>query len=121
MPTFEILPAELDCIVATANEFGMLLDFSIDLTDYTWSSEVFSSSRSVSSAFPGGINVKGDTAAVITVTVVDASAGQLSLSMQESVVAQLSETQSYRWQLTGVAPGGVTRTYVSGLFAVRSP
>lgn len=121
MATFEILPAELDCIIATSNEFGMVLDFSTDLTGFSWSAEVFEVTRSVSSSFPGGLNVRGDTAAVITVTVIDAAAGQISLAMQESVVSQLSETQTYRWEITGVAPGAVTRTYVSGSFAVRSP
>lgn len=121
MATFEILPAELNCTIAVANEFGMSLDFSTDLTGFTWSAEVFEVTRTVTTSFPGGLNVRGTTAATITVTVIDAAAGQINLSMQEAVVSQLSESQTYRWELTGVAPGSVTRTYVSGSFAVRTP
>lgn len=121
MATFEILPAELNCTIAVANEFGMTLDFSTDLTGFTWSAEVFEITRTVNSSYPGGLNVRGPTAAAITVTVVDAASGQLSLSMQEAVVSQLSESQTYRWELTGVAPGSVTRTYISGSFSVRTP
>lgn len=121
MATFEILPAELNCVMAVGNEFGMSLDFDSDLTGFTWTSEVFEITRTVSTAFPGGLDVRGATAATITVNIIDDAAGQLSLSMQEAVVSQLSETQTYRWELVGVAPGSVTRTYVSGSFAVRTP
>lgn len=121
MATLSLLPATLDISLTQGDEFAVLLDFSIDITGYSWTAIVFETNRTVNSQFPGGIDTVGDTAATLTVTEQDAASGQLNLSMQESVTAGLSETSTYRWYLRGVAPGDVTRTYVSGSFAVRSP
>ena len=121
MPDLDILPAELNITVTRGNEFGALLDFSIDLTNYSWTAIVFESSRTVSSSFPGGLNVQGATVETMTVTEVDAAAGQLNLSLTETQTQAIDEASTYRWSLTGVAPGVVTRTWVSGSFATRSP
>lgn len=121
MASYSILPAELDLALIKGDEFAVLLDFSIDLTGYTWSAIVFETARTVSSAFPGGLNTQGNTAATFTIVEQDAAAGQINLTLQEATTAALSETQTYRWLLRGVAPGDVTRTYVSGSFTVRAP
>jgi hypothetical protein len=120
--TYNILPAELNIAVLKGDEFGMTVTFeAVDLTGYSWSSIVFETERVVNSQFPGGINVQGNTAATIVVSVVDAAAGELSLALTETQTAGMSEETTYRWFLRGVAPGDVTRTYVSGTFSVRAP
>jgi hypothetical protein len=120
MPTLELLPATLDLVVTQGDEIGFLLDFSIDLTAYNWTAIIYETTRTVNIQYPGGIDTAGDAAAAFTITEVNAAAGQLSLSLQESVTSGLSETQTYRWYLRGVAPGTVTRTYVSGKFSVKA-
>lgn len=120
MASLSLLPATLDLSVTQGDELGILLDFSIDLTNYSWTAIVYETTRTVSSQFPAGIDTAGDTAATFGVTEQDAAAGQINLTLQESVTAGLSETQTYRWYLRGVAPGTVTRTYVSGTFSVKS-
>ena len=120
MADFSQLPATLNLSITQGDELGALFDFSIDLSNSSWTAIVYETTRTVSSQFPGGIDTAGDTAATFTITEVDAAAGQINLTLQESVTAGLSETQTYRWYLRGVAPGTVTRTYVSGTFSVKA-
>lgn len=121
MSTYSVLPASLDLIVLKGDEFGMDLDFNISLTSFTWTAEVFESTKTVNSNYPGGLSTEGATAATFTVNVVDAANGQLNLALDETITDGLDEAVSYRWYLRGVSPGGVTRTYVSGSFTVRAP
>lgn len=121
MSTYSILPAELNLVVLKGDEFGMDVTFSTSLVSYTWDAKVFESTKTVNSNYPGGLSTEGDTAATFAVNVIDAAAGQLNLSLDETITAALSETTAYRWYLRGVAPGAVTRTYVSGTFTVRAP
>lgn len=120
MASLSFLPATLDLSVTQGDELGMSLDFSIDLTSYSWTAIVYETTRTVSSQFPGGIDTAGDTAATFTITEQDVANGQIDLTLQETVTASLSETQTYRWYLRGVAPGTVTRTYISGTFSVKA-
>lgn len=121
MATLNTLPAVLDVALIKGDEWSLSLDFSADLTGYTFTSAVFLTTRTVSTAYPGGLNTQGEDAAAVTVTYTNLADGQLSLSLTESQTGSLDETLTYRWYLRGVAPGDVTRTYVSGSFAVRSP
>lgn len=121
MATYSVLPAELNLVALKGDEFGMALGFSVSLVSYTWQAEIFETTRTVNSNYPGGLSTEGDSAASFAVTVVDAAAGQLNISLDETITAALSETTAYRWYLRGVAPGVVTRTYISGSFTVRAP
>lgn len=122
MASLSILPATLDVTCLKGDEFTQNVTFTdTDLSGYTFSAVVFATARSVSSAFPGGIDTQGDTVETITVTVNDAATGSTTLSLTETQTGNLSETSTYRWYLRGVEPGDVTRTYISGSFAVRSP
>jgi hypothetical protein len=121
MSTYSILPAELNLVVLKGDEFTMDVTFSTSLVGYTWESEIFESTKTVNSNYPGGLSTEGDNAGTFTVTVSDAVAGELNLSLDETITAALSEATAYRWYLRGVAPGAVTRTYVSGTFTVRAP
>jgi len=121
MPTYSVLPSDLDIVVLKGDEFAATVDFDVDVTGYTFTSKVFETTRTVNSSFPGGLNTEGTTAQNITVTVDDAANGTLSLGLTETQTSSLSEATSYRWYLRGVEPGDVTRTYVSGAFSVRAP
>jgi hypothetical protein len=119
--TYSVLPAELNLVALKGDQFGADFTFSISLVSYTWQAEVFETTRTVNSNYPGGLSTEGDTAATFAVNVVDAAAGELNLSLDETVTAGLEESTAYRWFLRGVAPGAVTRTYISGKFTVRTP
>lgn len=122
MASLSILPATLDVVCLKGDEFTQSVTFTAtDITGYTFSAAVFATTRTVSSAFPGGIDTQGDTVETMTVTVNDAAIGSTTLSLSETQTANLSESSTYRWFLRGVEPGDVTRTYISGSFAVRSP
>ncbi|MGA0336542.1 MAG: hypothetical protein ACO3LD_09845 [Luminiphilus sp.] len=121
MATYSVLPASLNLVVLKGDQFGMDVTFSTSLVSYTWESEVFESTKTVNSNYPGGLSTEGDTAATFTVNVVDAAAGELNLELDETTTASLNEATAYRWFLRGVAPGAVTRTYISGSFTVRAP
>lgn len=121
MSTYSILPATLDIVVLKGDEFGMDLDFDTSLNSFAWTAEVFVSTRTVNSNYPGGLAIEGATAATFTVNVVDAANGQLNLALDETTTGGLDEATTYRWYLRGVAPGAVTRTYISGSFTVRAP
>ena len=121
MATFDTVPAQLDVTLIKGDEWGCSLDFSIDLTGYTFSAAIFATTRTVSTAYPGGLDTQGATAETIAVTYTDLASGQIGLSLTEAQTDALDETATYRWYLRGVAPGTITRTYVSGSFTVRSP
>jgi hypothetical protein len=119
---FEVIPDEMAIIVTKGDELGMAVDFSIDLTGYSsWEAIVFKTQRTVSSDFPAGINTQGETAETFTVSVTNASTGILNLALTETQTDGLSVGTLYRWFLRGVAPGAVTRTFISGTFTVRAP
>jgi hypothetical protein len=99
----------------------MVADLDIDTTGFTWTSLVYESTPSVSFANPGGVPTQGATAATFAITVVNAAAGQVNLSLTELQTVTLSPSTSYRWYLRGVSPGMVTRTYLSGTLKAYAP
>ena len=123
---FSIVPETLNVTVCKGDEFGMSLTFTdggspMDLSGYSFSAAVFETTRSVTAAYPGGIYTRGADAEAIAITVVDAANGELNLALTETQTETLSETTTYRWALIGVAPGTITRTYISGKFTIQSP
>ena len=119
--SFSIEPAALSLTAVKGDEFAVDFDFDTSLTSYTWEAIIFKVSRLVNSNHPGGVDAQGDTAETFTTSVTDAANGELTISLTETQTAALSESELYRWRLRGVAPGSVTRTYVSGTFTLRSP
>ncbi len=119
--TYEITPAELNLVGIKGDEFSVSLNFSISLTNYTWTAFVFESTRTVNNAYPSGIDIQGTTAESFNVNVTDAADGEMTLTLQETQTDALDPIKTYRWLLRGVAPGAITRTYVSGSFTVRTP
>ena len=118
---FLALPGPLNISLVVGDEFGMVADLDIDTTGFTWTSLVYESTPSVSFANPGGVPTQGATAATFAITVVNAAAGQVNLSLTELQTVTLSPSTSYRWYLRGVSPGMVTRTYLSGTLKAYAP
>ena len=105
MPTAADMPGYLAIGFTRSDSYGTLIDFSIDVTGHTWDAYVYSFS---------------DQAIVIepTVTVVDASSGQVNVSLTSAQTATLP-AGTYGWRLVSTAPGDVPRTYISGVCEVR--
>ena len=119
--TFSIVPETLDLTVCKGDEFGLSLNFDIDLTGYTFTAAVFEITRTVNSSYPGGFDSQGADVESFSITYTDLANGELSLALTETQTAAISETGTYRWYLRGVTPGTITRTYISGSFTVRTP
>jgi hypothetical protein len=118
---FLALPGTLNISLTVGDEFGMLSDLSIDTTGFTWTAIAYETATSVSFVNPGGVPTQGATAATFSVTVVNAAAGQVNLSLTELQTVTLSPAKTYRWYLRGVSPGLVTRTYLSGTLKAYAP
>jgi hypothetical protein len=118
---FLALPGPLNISLTVGDEFGMLADLSIDTTGFTWTAIVYETATSVSFVNPSGVSTQGATAATFAITVVNAAAGQINLSLTELQTVALSPSTSYRWYLRGVSPGIVTRTYLSGTLKAYAP
>jgi hypothetical protein len=119
--TFNALPGTLNISLTTGDEFGMLADLDIDTTSFTWTAIIYETATTVSFVNPSGVSTQGTTAATFTVTVVNAAAGQVNLSLTEIQTAALSPATNYRWYLRGVSPAMVTRTYLSGTLKAYAP
>ena len=118
---FLALPGTLNISLTTGDEFGMLADLDIDTTSFAWTAIIYETATSVSFVTPGGVSTQGATAATFTVTVINAAAGQVNLSLTEVQTAALNPATNYRWYLRGVSPGLVTRTYISGTLKAYAP
>lgn len=122
MADYIALPGSLGVQVVSGDEIEMTLDFDQDLTGYTFTAPIYVSG--LIAANGGGssfVRTVGATAATWTVAAVDLAAGRLNLGLSESQTSGLSTQISYRWYLRWVAPGVVTRTVLSGSFAVVAP
>jgi hypothetical protein len=103
--TYSVLPGSLPLAFKRANDFAAVVDFNgTDLVGYTVTANLTSL-------------VTGATVVPFTTTIVDASAGQVSVSLTDTQTAALA-AGTYGWQLDWTAPGGVQRTALSGTVEV---
>jgi len=122
MPTFEQLPGDLTVTFVVGDELNFTLSLGASVTGYTFTAGVYV--VSVNGFFGGGggtVSAVGATAITPTITVVNASAGTLTWGASEGQTASLSPAIKYRHFVRWVAPGGVTRTIVSGDFVPKAP
>ena len=119
MATYSALPADLTLAFVPGDEFTLGIDLSFDCTGYAWTAIIYE----VAPSYRDGVEVasQGATAATFAVEVVDASNGQLVISLTEAQTAPLLPSGNYRWFFRGVSPGTVTRTYLSGVVSPTSP
>jgi hypothetical protein len=104
MATASQTPGELNIAFRKGDEYGTLIDFSIDLTGYTFAAEVVSA-------------VTGSTLVEPTVSIVSAASGQVNLALSEAQTAGLA-AGSYLWRMIWVGPGTATRTALEGVCEV---
>jgi hypothetical protein len=121
MSEFIALPGPLNISLTIGDEFGMLADLDIDTTGFTWTAIVYETATTVTFVNPSGVLTQGAMAATFSVTVVNAAAGQINLSLTELQTVTLTPAKTYRWYLRGVSPGLVTRTYLAGTLKAYSP
>jgi len=122
MPTVSQLPGDLTVELTVGDELGFTLDLDVDVTGYTFTAGVYV--VSTNGFFGGGggtVDAVGATAMTPTITVVNAAAGTLAWGATEAQTATLSPAIRYRHFVRWVAPGGVTRTVVSGDFIPKAP
>jgi hypothetical protein len=122
MPTFQQLPGDLTVTFVVGDELNFTLGLGTSVTGYTFNAGVYVVSTN---GFVGGgggtVNAVGATAMTPTITVVNASAGTLTWGASEEQTASLSPAIKYRHFVRWVAPGGITRTIVSGDFIPKAP
>lgn len=105
MTTVSQLPTLLNLDLQSGDEFGIEVDFSpIDLTGYTASAQVVSASY-------------GQLVVTPSVNITNPAQGIIAMSLTEAQTSALRGT--YRWSLTWVAPGDVTRQVLYGFVEVR--
>lgn len=115
MATWSQLPGRLDLEFVIGDEVtGISLEFSEDLTNYTFETAVYSVLLASSLSGAGVVETIGDVIFEPAVTVVDASEGQVTIGMGEAQTELLSASTAYGWFFRWVSPAGVTRTVVSG-------
>lgn len=104
MPNAADMPGYLAIGFRKGNSYGTLVDFSINVTGHTWDASVYSLATGVAIVEP-------------TVSVVNAAAGQVNVSLTHTQTAGLA-AGTYGWRLESTAPGDIRRTYVAGVCEV---
>ena len=105
MALYEQLPGSLSLSIVSGDQFSTVVDFSINMSGYSVSSEIYSL-------------VDGAVTAMTTAFVSEAL-GTVSIGMTEGETGDLS-VGTYGWRLQWLAPGSVTRTALTGLLEVRA-
>jgi hypothetical protein len=122
MPTFEQLPGDLTVTFVVGDELNFTLSLGTSVTGYTFTAGVYV--VSTNGFFGGGggtVSAVGAIAITPTITVANASNGTLTWGVSEEQTGSLSPAIKYRHFVRWVAPGGVTRTIVSGDFVPKAP
>jgi hypothetical protein len=102
MATISQLPGELNIITTQHDDLSILLDFDIALTGYTFVSKIIIS----------------DVDSVVIVTNTDLSAGKITLSVSDTILATVP-VGTHKWYLDWVAPGSLNRRILSGAFTIK--
>lgn len=104
MATASTMPGTLNLTIKAGDELAQLVDFSIDLTGYTFEGEIVSA-------------VTYATVGELTVAAVNLASGQVNVSLSEASTTDL-HPGSYLWRLIWTAPGSVRRTALEGVLEV---
>lgn len=122
MPTVSFLPGDLTVTHVIGDEVSFTVDLDVDVTGYTFSAGVYVVSTQGFQGGGGGTTPGiGSTVFVPTITVANAAAGTLTWGASETQTALLSAGVTYRHFIRWVAPGGITRTIVSGEYVPVAP
>lgn len=102
--TYSVTPGVMNHAFKRANDFAALIDFDTTLVGYTVTATVTSL-------------VTGANVVPFTTTVADASAGQVSIALNDTQTASLP-AGTYGWRLDWTAPGDIQRTALQGTVEV---
>lgn len=100
--TAATVPGTLNIIAKAGEAVSQLVDFSIDLTGYTFSAEIVSA-------------VTFAQVLALDVTVVDVEDGQVNVGLSPEDAADLA-VGTYLWRLTWTPTGGYQRTALEGIW-----
>jgi len=106
MALYEQLPGSLSLSIVSGDQWSTVVDFDINMTSYTVSSEIFSL-------------VDGQTVTAMSTAFVSAALGTVSIGMSEAETSDLS-VGTYGWRLQWLAPGSVTRMALRGFMEVKA-
>lgn len=122
MATFTQLPATLDVTFVVGDEVNIGLDFTNDLTFYTFQNAIYVSGNIATGGGGSGfVNSVGSTVTSFAISPTDLAAGKIGIGLTETQTAALSPANKYRWYLRWVSPGNVTRTVLSGQVTPVAP
>lgn len=117
MATYSVLPDTLDLRFVSGDELSVLLDFSDDLTGYTFTTGIYEVAQVVN----GSVVATTAFSRNFSIIPIDLTSGTLNLSLNESDTAAFNPAVTYRWYFRWVAPGIITRTVVSGTIRSSLP
>jgi hypothetical protein len=109
------LPGELNILLAHTDAVTIAGSLGFNTTGDTLTALVY---EDTAAGYAAAIAASPAPAATITVAVVQASTGDVTLSLAANTVKGLSLTKSYRWYLRSA---NLARAVVSGTFSVRAP
>jgi hypothetical protein len=101
---FEQLPGSMPLTFRAGDDIATEIDVSIPLVGYTVSSQIVSL-------------VTGSIVQTVATSITSAANGIIGISLTDTETSVLP-AGTYSWQLTWVAPGGVTRTALAGMVEV---
>lgn len=104
MATVQTMPGTLNVIAKQGEAVRQLLDFSIDLTGYTFSSEIVSA-------------VTYATVATLDVSAVNLATGRINVAIEPEDAAEVA-AGTYLWRLVWTPPAGDPRTALEGIWEV---
>lgn len=103
MPTYDATAGTLNLAVVRGDDFSALIDFSIDVSEFSITASMYSL-------------VTFATAAAFTVTVPSPADGQVNIALTDTQTAALAHG-TYGWTLTWLE-GSATRTALTGYVEV---
>lgn len=115
MATVSQLPGSLNIALVRGDEFGTTVDVKLDVSSFTFSSEVFSLLTGETLATPS-VSYTGPSLDSTGAPV--AGWSRISLSMTEVQTTSLT-VGSYGFRVAWIAPGNAKRTALAGVCEVR--
>lgn len=122
MGTLSRIPGELNLIFVIGDDLPITVDIDQDVTGATFEASVYVSGLGAFATPPGeGYETTvGAEVFAPSVTVTDAAAGTLAISITDAQSDMLSSSVSYRWFLR-MTDGSLTRTILAGFAEARLP
>jgi hypothetical protein len=122
MPTFSQLPGDLTITHVIGDEVSFTIDLDVNVTGYTFTAGVYVVSTQGFQGAGGGTSPGiGSTAFTPVITVANAANGTLTWGAGELQTVALSAGVRYRHFVRWIAPGGITRTIISGEYIPVAP